>query len=1359
MTMIKDVLDIQRSYSTQVELRSEYYDLERREERMTHYKPIKAHRVAFEKIVEGLYRQKDKRSYILSGSFGTGKSHLLMMAASYFSSPSSTPEMKKFFDNYELAEQEEDIKEKKAAQLRNLRSEGEFLVSICDYASPDFETNLLRALRDTLEKKEIDPNTLESEYLQAYGKIQAWSDSEDVFFIERLEKLLDAEGEKWSISSLQSALSDFDVDALDTFKKLYKKVTSTDFQYDKDNYVEVISQMVKSPQIRDKYKGWVILFDEFDYQVGEKRFHLGQFQRFLAMCSESLMNGFPIMFIAAIHKSFLDYKSVYNSNDFTTISDRLDEIKLESEGVEDIISAVVNPKKDSDIWKNEIAPKASEVVKLANETNTHHLFDWLKAAQIKSKIIENIYPMHPAATYALIKLAGAAGSNNRSVVTFFADEREERGSYAYFINHTEVEQGGMLNLYTVDALCDYFDLESSSENITDVAKEYIRNYETSLRELARIRHTEMDNLILSDNLFERVLKVMVIYDVIGLANTPELIRFGLNMTTSSRAGSLDNVLKLACEKKIIYLNDTNGCYEFKRSDSKDISGLIRDYKSKPENLPDNYISALESVLKYDFSIKSKKKLKGEPLSPQKYNLLYREDKRLKKVFCMLKDIEDSSYFDDIHNELEAENDHKKNFDGAIVYVICEKNDEIDKATSLTKNNKYKEIMVAVCNEVAEIYDDIFSLVAACHCEDNSSDFSSQDLRALKEQAQTYDTKIAKRLDFIMDSKNYKAYGAFGEMLENGANDVGAAALLENIFKKKRNAFSHDDLNKSHEYKENNIALRDAVDMLLEVSQKMSYHMDYGQDRGDIKYIKNVLIQNGVLYSTNTNGSIAYCEIELDIEKYKTVIPALHDMIKEVHDRENEDINIQKFVQKYRKEYGLGNNSLLLFMAVLRKYYSDALSIVKDVTAVGSISVNNMEMLKAVLLDPAYSNCIMKYESISEEEEEYIQKLMEIFGGNGKNANLESLHQLMSGWYASLDSICKASDIYCEDATKKFVGICNRMETTPIRELVLYDMKDIIGIERDDLIHGSIIEKLINEVTKQKEIVANGYSLVRKRVIAGLATLFGNPTENIEELKTSFFEWSAGLDEAQKDVLNQLQNDDSKPIAKAISLDLPFATVILESIPTDMHFGAVKTWTSDQVDDYINAFKRGKTHIENNVYSVSCPKYTAKGIGVEESENGRDRIIKFSGEVDILIDLGEDNVCFYITTDGTNPTDSDAQREKRISSYIMKITSDTNIRLCGVSESGKYSSVLNLQCRNEETKYEVKVVPVQQRLKLDGSGGVETSNDIKLDAIVPIDSVSLCLCVKSIAELMKSSHDVTTDEIISGLKKAIEELGE
>ena len=1355
MAKISEVLDIQRSYSEQVELRSEYFDVDTRADRMSHYKPIKAHRTAFEKIAEGIWKQNSKRSFVLSGSFGTGKSHLLMMAASYFSTPSTTPEMQQFFSNYEAAEQDEKVENPKATQLKNMRKEGQFLISICDYASTEFETNILRAIRETLDNQGIDLDTLETAYRQAIDKITEWQNSSNTYFIDEMKRILEAEGSNYSVDSLISSMEEYEVDALEKFKILHKQITSADFQYAKDNYVEVISQLSQLDDIKKKYKGWVILFDEFDYQVGGKRFKLEQFQKFLQMCSKSLLDGFPILFIATIHKSFLDYKSVYNASDFSTISDRLDEIKLESEGIEDIISAVVNPKKDSEAWKNEVATNQSKMVQLANETNKYHLFDWLRAAQIKGKIIENIYPMHPAATYALIKLAGAAGSNNRSVVTFFAEQREDSGSYAEYINHTDIVENGELNLYTVDKLSDYFSLSSASENVTDVAREHIRNYETSLRELAKIRHNDMTDIVLADPMFERVLKTLVIYEIIGLANTPELIKFGLNMMSQAQSASIDNVFKLASEKKIIYLNDTNGCYEFKRSDSKDISGLIRDFKSKPANIPENYAKVLEEVCKSDFATKIKKKIKGDSLSPQKYNLMYLEDKRLHRVFCMLKDMENDSFFKEIHEALITEKDIKKKDDGAIIYVLCETTDEISKAIALTKKNIYQEIMIAVPNEPAAICDDIFSLKAACYYQDNSSEFSPQDLRSLKEQAQAYDTKISKRLDFIMDSKNYQAYAALGEMLENGPYDVGAVALLERIYKGKRNTVKHDEVNKSHEYKDNNTALRDAVDRLLDISQAISFHNDYGNDRGDIKYLKNLLVQNGVIYVNNTQGALEFCLVEKDIDKYKAQLPALHDMIKEVHDAEGNELNVQKFIKKYIDEYGIGYNAALLYMAMIKRYFADSLTIVKDVVAVGSINVNNMDILKAVVMSPDYINCVMKYEPITEEEAKYIERLIDVFGGSG-TGNLDLLQQSIKKWYSELDSICKASDLYDDEATSIFVRICNKIDSTSVREICLFDFKEVIGLERDTLIYGTIIDDLVEGISKQKSIVDNGYFIVRKKIAEGISSLFGGTTEDITLIEEPFKKWTKELDEAQRDVLNPLQNDDSKPIVKAIGSEKSMMDILLTDIPTDMKFGDVRTWTSDRTAEYIQKFRNGKLHIENEVYAVSTPEYKLEGKGITEERHGKDAEIKFFGEMTIRLEMGEGNVCCYLTTDGTNPTDPTAQRDKVIEAYALAITKDTIVKVCGMGDNNKYSSILNLRCVNEETKYEAKLLGMQQYQKID-ENGISAINDVKVNAIVPIDSDSLCLCVKSIAELMKENHKVDKEEIIKGLKKAIQEL--
>lgn len=1355
MAKISEVLDIQRSYSEQVELRSEYFDVDARVDRMSHYKPIKAHRVAFEKMVEGLWQQNNKRSYILSGSFGTGKSHLLMMAASYFSTPSTTPEMQQFFANYEAAEQEEKIVNPKATQLKNFRKEGRLLISICNYASTEFETNILRAIRETLDNQGMDLDTLETAYKQAVDKIKEWQSSNNTYFIDEMERILEAEGSSYSVDSLITDMEEYEVDALEKFKVLHKQITSADFQYSKDNYVEVISQLSKIDSIKRKYKGWVILFDEFDYQVGGKRFKLEQFQSFLQMCSKSLLDGFPILFIATIHKSFLDYKSVYNASDFSTISDRIDEIKLESEGIEDIISSVVNPKKDSDAWKVEVLANHPQMVQLANETNKHHLFDWLQAPQIMGKIIENIYPMHPAATYSLIKLAGAAGSNNRSVVTFFAEQREDAGSYAEYINHTEIVENGELNLYTVDKLFDYFTLSSASENVTDIAREHIRNYETSLRELAKIRHNDLSDLVLNDSMFERVLKTMVIFEIIGLANTPKLIKFGLNMMSQAQSSSIDNVFKLANEKKIIYLNDTNGCYEFKRSDSKDISGLIRDFKSKPANIPENYAETLTKLCKSEFASKIKKKIKGDSLAPKKYNLTYLEDKRLRRVFCMLKDMESESFFKEIHEELSGEKDIKKSDDGAIVYVICETPDDISKAIALTKKNTYQEIMIAVSNEPASICDDIFSLKAACFYQDNSSEFSPQDLRALKEQAQAYDTKISKRLDFIMDSKNYQAYAALGEMLEKGADDVSAVALLERIYKGKRNTVKHEEVNKSHEYKESNTALRDAVERLLDVSQAISFHNDYGNDRGDIKYLKNLLVQNGVIYVNNTQGPLEYCLVEKDIEKYRALLPALHDMIKEVHDGEGHEINVQKFIKKYLLEYGIGYNAALLYMAMLKRYFADSITIVKDVVAVGSINVNNIDILKSVVMSPDYINCVMKYEPISEEETKYIERLITVFGGSG-TGNLDHLQQSIMKWYSELDTISKASDLYSDEATSTFVKICNRIDSTSIRDICLFDFKEVIGLERDTLIYGTIIDDLVDGISKSKNIVDNAYFFVRKKIAEGISALFGEVTEDITLIEAPFKAWYKELDEAQRDILNPLQNEQSKPIVKAIGSERSLMDLFLIDIPSDMKFGDVRSWTTDRTAEYIQTFKNGKLHIENDVYAVSTPEYKLDGKGIVEEKNGKDVEIKFSGNMTITFESGKENICYFLTTDGANPADPTAQRVRALDVYTLTVTKDTIVKVCGMGDNNKYSSILNLRCINEETKYEAKLYEMQQYQKMNANG-MSAINDVKINTIVPIDSVSLCLCIKSIAELMKEKHMVDVDEVIRGLKKAIEEL--
>ena len=152
--------------------------------RMERYKPIAAHRLVFEKIANVL-NPLDRRFYFVSGSYGTGKSHLLLMMANYFANPSDVPEIKAFFENYDAAQKDvllrpgETLKKLKAAALKDARKSGRYFVALCRYSlNLDFEGALFRALEEALQK---DESTIlpESHYREALRRIKNWEDSKE----------------------------------------------------------------------------------------------------------------------------------------------------------------------------------------------------------------------------------------------------------------------------------------------------------------------------------------------------------------------------------------------------------------------------------------------------------------------------------------------------------------------------------------------------------------------------------------------------------------------------------------------------------------------------------------------------------------------------------------------------------------------------------------------------------------------------------------------------------------------------------------------------------------------------------------------------------------------------------------------------------------------------------------------------------------------------------------------------------------------------------------------------------------------------------------------------------------------------
>ena len=730
MTRIKEIVDIKGGYTSYVDLEEDYHDPQRNRGRMSRYKPITAHRVAFEKIAKTL-NPLDRRFYFLRGSYGTGKSHLLLMAANYFANPSDLPEIEGFFHNYAQAQKEvklkpgETLSERKAESLKTARSSGRYLVAICRFDwNLEFEGAILRAIEEALAR-EGSTLFLDTHFQEAVRRLEDWeARKQEARFYNDFQTELNRSHSEWTIDDLLKQLAGNNEDALKVFKESFKKVTDTDFTYDKDNLEDILTDLLSLPEFKENYKGIVILYDEFGSAIDDGLVNYRNMLGFAQYCASStLEKGGTVAFIGTGHRAFRNHGKIGDLN-AETLEARVEEIGLETQGMEDIIGAIVEPQKDTPAWSDQVEPHSSKFTWFSRECNRLNLFDWLPAPKIKYNIIENIYPMHPSATYALLRLASEVGADNRSVFKFFAPEFDtgnggwtnvQPNSYPDFVERNEITHDDKLTMYTADLLADYYqeDLATSNRRITDRVRTSVANYEATLRELYDYlaRQSQAQLFEETDELMEKIIKVILIHEIsstsdVPIANTEENITFSLDMVLDAEKELVRNRLTLLCRAGILY-ND-KGIYELVQAERKDIQRIIEQYRANPDNRPTNILEAFLS-----FSPLKRDELY---LVAKDYNAQYQEDKRLKVVFATpevlgekrILDGDELDFFEDLEVERVQAGYGSNGYEGTAVYVFCENDQDIETARRMCTQNSSARTVLAIPRNPIHVFETIFT---------------------------------------------------------------------------------------------------------------------------------------------------------------------------------------------------------------------------------------------------------------------------------------------------------------------------------------------------------------------------------------------------------------------------------------------------------------------------------------------------------------------------------------------------------------------------------------------------------------------------------------------------------------------------
>ena len=1288
-----------------VDLRKELFDPNACSRRMTSYKPIRSHRDVFEHVSKAL-DPRDRRCYLLTGSYGTGKSHLCLMLANYFMHQSDVPELKEFFASY--SEEDED----RAKVLSHKRAKGRYLVAVPEFAGEgDFEELVLRSIDEALKWEEFEED-LDSHYQEAIRRINNWkeqgkSGETRVNFYNLFCEEIKDRFSGWTVDKLTKGLKGYSHEALQVFRQIHKNITTNEFAYSKDNIVNIITAINGTKKFQERFKGIVIVFDEFGYLLQEGRLGLNTFHAFSQLCTYGNKDwkGNQLIFIGTAHKSFISYAKTTTAVDLSTLSDRIDEVALQTQGMEDIIAAIVIPQKKHKLWQEHVAKYGSLFNQFTKDCNRLNIFNWLPAPRLREKIIEDIYPMHPMATYCLLILAKEIGSANRSIFTFFSGEfGSEGGSYPWFIQDTNIiDSQGRLTLYTTDYLFNYFQdsLVSTNKELRETTREHIKNYEATVRELNKYVSQRKQGKLFDekDELMECILKVMLIHEIVSVNNSKENLLFSLNFSSAEQKKQLETRLDLLTKAKILYYNSINDVYELKRGDAIDFDRWRDEFTSDVENYPKDIVGNLNKFVPLTRELTY--------IEAKNYNQNHNEDKRLIRTFCLPNDLsstrkidgKEMSFFESLglEYEMQTQTDFKKSYEGIAVYVICENRESIDRARALLVKNPSERIVVAIPKEPINVTEIIFNILAMEYIKKSErfEEFSTQDRAVLNEKDKQYLEQLQRERNKYLSPEHIEWYGKIGKTFQvDTKKDYDIAnKVIEPLYYRYSNKLQHDEFNKIHGIKfdrARNQALKEAVEKVLNRYESIIIDTEYAHNRGEIRYLRRCLLNPGALRQIDKKGSKLYCEPERDLSKFSQNLPALANMIKEVQNlEEGKRLNINTFLKKYAQDYGQGFIALSLMLAIVRRYFGDNLRIRRDETAIGDMPLIQFEDLYG-LITGEYPKAYLEYREIAESERNFINKLYNIFSqkklGVSETASVIQVHRLMKEWWIGLPPVVKIKDAYESAAGKieKFIEVFEKIESRDEHGFILGDLQTIYDFESDELITDEKTVQILDRTRKDKNTIESCEKKIENEILSGVRQIFNIEGSTYDDIQAGVSKWFNALDGYQRD--SMAHTNESKPLILHLGSIINVEKTFFEDLPssTGMGLGKVREWIADKTNEYLEKIRTGKKVVEENELRAENAEVILSG----DYKRPKDDSILYSGTLNVLLKHKDPGMKIFITANGSDPKSTYSHREEAVGQFKWEVKDNITLKFVSQDKDGNFSRVTSLSITNEDKKYEI-----------------------------------------------------------------------
>lgn len=1150
---INQVVNISPAYATEVSLKDDFLRKpEENRRKLRGYVPNKSSRAALKSICEGLHPTSTKRVHLITGTYGTGKSHFGLVVANFVSRDIDEPDFSPLLDK--LRERDDELT-KHILSLRKAQKRFLLVLPEPHWDPEGFHHSLLTALAEALSRENISyrPST---HFTAALERIEDWRKQRQ----EAYEKLQNALlSRSVTVQQLTDGLKAHKGSFYEVFEEVHKEVaygaTFEPIAYSAPR--DVFADTIKYLRSTGEWAGIFIIYDEFGRYLSEmanapESFDAQNLQKFAEYCKRTSEEQCHFMVIA--HQTIADYaRGKRTQEEWQKIYGRFisgkDKFSITSSehDMEELIPTIITKDRDNPLWAD--IEHQGDFNLLADEVMERKLYSNKTPQWIEQILLRGAYPLHPYTTFALPFLSDRVGQSHRTLFTFLGDE-DENGLRYFVQNNSILTPDGRLNLYTLDNLIYYFD---SAIRQHDESKAIMQSSEDAL---AAVGDNPQAMRIINS------IAVLMILRVPKLPPTKEVIAEALHVPASKKQEIYNILEELAHEKEVLRFRRATGHYELPRG-AGDIS--VREAVQKERR----------KLLEGDFDWRAfvKEKVPPEPIQARKYQEAHFVERKAAGDYIAADSLSNPKPFLDKIDGWYHPDRGKYEGDLLVLFVLADSDAELKNAKDFlnqARDLEHSQLIVAVPKQPVSLSETALDLKAAENLKASSGEIGQQlDPVELEDFIEDVEKLLRERIDEFIRADNlvWHCNGNVTNNLASGGEEEYISQIMEQVFPKTplvkdtaiANPIATRDSSKSHR--------KDAMDILLQTKGPFQIAKTGGQATDRI--LRACVKDTDLAEKVGDRGKSEEFEIRAQPPP-NSPLAEIWQFLEEMIIQQN-GTQMDKVVPPLVKPpYGLSNQLIEILLAAFLRNRTDECLLIQTGGA-GALQITG-EIFNELVRQP--EEYILFYSEVTIPEREYLNRIIALcqkkdlqegisLWENAKNALLE--------WFAQLPTLTKSTASAINENCASFIDFIQDTEKTEqAKEMLKQQLPQALkqGEENYDA-----IVKLLKSIRDELAGYAQAFE---DTLIEKFCNLFSAKGKTRPELDETLKSWYNGLTEPQR--LHPFSGDEAH-LKATVQAEGNVAERICHQLPANMGLGAYISWEEDNTEKFITRVEVAKLRIE------------------------------------------------------------------------------------------------------------------------------------------------------------------------------------